>query len=114
MGDLDGAVAEALGMFRQALLQHIGHEGRDYRADAGDHAEDEADAGAANDRLDAGPDLISPRPKMGQLRLERLDLVLLDGDQVATRLTPRCACSGKSRPEGRITSSQGAPARVRA
>jgi hypothetical protein len=43
-----------------------------------------------------------------------LTVVLVEGDQVATRLTPRCACSGKSRPEGRITSSHGAPARVRA
>ena len=43
-----------------------------------------------------------------------LTVVLVEGDQLAIRFTPKCGCSGKSRPEGRITSSQGAPARLRA
>ena len=34
-------------------------------------------------------------------------VVPVEGDQFAIRFTPKCACSGKSRPEGRITSSQG-------
>jgi len=41
-------------------------------------------------------------------------VVPVEGDQVAMRFTPKCGCSGKSRPLGRITSSQGAPARLRA
>ena len=41
-------------------------------------------------------------------------IVPVEGDQLAIRLTPKCGCSGKSRPEGRITSIQGAPARLRA
>jgi len=40
--------------------------------------------------------------------------VVTEGDQFAIRLTPKCGCSGKSRPEGRITSIHGAPARLRA
>jgi len=47
-------------------------------------------------------------------RPSALTVVLVEGDQFAMRFTPKCACSGKSRPEGRITSSHGAPARVRA
>ena len=41
-------------------------------------------------------------------------VVPVEGDQLAIRFTPKCACSGKSLPLGRITSSQGAPARLRA
>ena len=41
-------------------------------------------------------------------------VVLTEGDQLAMRLTPKCGWSGKSRPEGRITSIHGAPARLRA
>ena len=41
-------------------------------------------------------------------------VVVIDGDQLAIRLTPKCGCSGKSRPDGRITSIHGAPARLRA
>ena len=41
-------------------------------------------------------------------------VVLTDGDQLAMRFTPKCGCRGKSRPEGRITSIHGAPARLRA
>jgi hypothetical protein len=43
-----------------------------------------------------------------------LTVVLVEGAQVAMRLTPKCGCSGKSRPEGRMTSSQALPARSRA
>ena len=41
-------------------------------------------------------------------------VVVTEGDQLAMRFTPKCGCSGKSRPEGRMTSIQGAPARLRA
>ncbi len=41
-------------------------------------------------------------------------VVLTEGDQLAIRFTPKCGCSGKSRPEGRMTSIHGAPARLRA
>ena len=41
-------------------------------------------------------------------------VVVTDGDQLAMRFTPKCGCSGKSRPDGRITSIHGAPARLRA
>lgn len=44
----------------------------------------------------------------------RPSVVTVEGDQFAIRFTPKCGCSGKSRPEGRITSIHGAPARVRA
>ena len=37
-----------------------------------------------------------------------------DGSQFAIRASPRCGCSEKSRPLGRMTSSHGAPARLRA
>ena len=37
-----------------------------------------------------------------------------DGSQFAVRASPRCGCSEKSRPVGRMASSQGWPARVRA
>ena len=37
-----------------------------------------------------------------------------DGSQLAVRARPRCGCSENSRPVGRIASSQGWPARVRA
>ncbi len=43
-----------------------------------------------------------------------LTVVLVDGAQVAIRLTPKCGCRGKNRPEGRCTSSHPAPARSRA
>ena len=43
-----------------------------------------------------------------------LIVVVTEGDQLAIRLTPKCGCRGKSRPEGRITSIHGAPARLRA
>lgn len=35
------------------------------------------------------------------------------GAQAAIRFRPMCGCNGKSRPEGRTTSSHGAPARWR-
>jgi len=41
-------------------------------------------------------------------------VVVTEGDQFAIRLTPKWGCSGKSRPEGRMTSIYGAPARFRA
>ena len=41
-------------------------------------------------------------------------VVLTEGDQFAIRFTPKCGCKGKSRPEGRMTSIHGAPARLRA
>ncbi len=41
-------------------------------------------------------------------------VVVTEGDQVAMRFTPKCGCRGKSRPEGRMTSIHGAPARLRA
>lgn len=41
-------------------------------------------------------------------------VVVTEGDQVAILFTPKCGCKGKSRPEGRITSIHGAPARLRA
>jgi len=41
-------------------------------------------------------------------------VVLTEGDQFAIRLTPKRGWRGKSRPEGRITSTQGAPAQLRA
>ena len=41
-------------------------------------------------------------------------VVLTEGDQLAMRWTPKCGCRGKSRPEGRMTSIHGAPARLRA
>ena len=41
-------------------------------------------------------------------------VVVTEGDQLAIRLTAKCGCSGKSRPEGRMTSIHGAPARLRA
>ena len=41
-------------------------------------------------------------------------VVVIEGDQLAMRFTPKCGCSGKSRPEGRMTSIHGAPARLRA
>ena len=41
-------------------------------------------------------------------------VVLIEGDQFAIRFTPKCGCKGKSRPEGRMTSIHGAPARLRA
>jgi hypothetical protein len=37
-----------------------------------------------------------------------------DGAHQAIRFTPKWGCSGKSRPEGRMTSIHGAPARLRA
>ena len=40
--------------------------------------------------------------------------VLVEGAHVAIRLTPKCGCSGKNRPDGRCTSSHPAPARSRA
>lgn len=39
---------------------------------------------------------------------------MVSGYQLAMRLTPKCGCSGKSRPEGRMMSIHGAPARLRA
>ena len=41
-------------------------------------------------------------------------VVVTEGDQVAIRFTPKWGCRGKSRPEGRMTSIHGAPARLRA
>ncbi|BDW86414.1 hypothetical protein MACH21_25910 [Roseicyclus marinus] len=41
-------------------------------------------------------------------------VVVTEGDQLAIRLTPKFGWSGKSRPDGRITSIHGAPARLRA
>ena len=43
-----------------------------------------------------------------------LIVVVTEGDQLAIRLTPKFGWSGKSRPDGRITSIHGAPARLRA
>ncbi len=39
-------------------------------------------------------------------------VVVTEGDQLAIRLTPKWRCSGKSRPEGRMTSIHGAPGPV--
>ncbi|PTX40329.1 hypothetical protein IQ03_05106 [Gemmobacter caeni] len=41
-------------------------------------------------------------------------VVPVEGDQFAMRFTPKWGCRGKSRPEGRMTSIHGAPARLRA
>ena len=41
-------------------------------------------------------------------------VVPVEGAQFAIRFTPKCGWSGKSLPEGRMTSIHGAPARFRA
>jgi hypothetical protein len=41
-------------------------------------------------------------------------VVVTKGDHVAIRFTPKWGCRGKSRPDGRMTSIHGAPARLRA
>ena len=46
---LDGALAEFLRCLGDALLEHIGDEGRDDGADAWNQPQEEADAGAAAD-----------------------------------------------------------------
>lgn len=53
-----------------------------------------------------------PTEVIGRLSVEIV--VLSESDQFAIRFTPKCGWSGKSRPEGRMTSIHGAPARLRA
>ena len=62
---------------------------------------------AANVGVETVPTEVIGRPSV-------VIVVVTEGDQLAIRFTPKCGCSGKSRPEGRITSTQGAPARLRA
>lgn len=53
-----------------------------------------------------------PTEVMGRPSL--LIVALVESDQLAIRFTPKWGWRGKSRPEGRITSIHGAPARLRA
>lgn len=62
---------------------------------------------AASVGCDTVPTLVIGSPSM-------VIVVVIDGDQLAMRFTPKFGCSGKSRPEGRITSIHRAPARLRA
>ena len=62
----------------------------------------------------SGPFVVGDRVQLTDTKGRKYTVVLVEGAQVAIRLTPKCGWSGKSRPEGRITSIHGAPARLRA
>ena len=62
---------------------------------------------AASVGVDRVPTEVMGRPSV-------VIVVVTEGDQLTIRFTPKCGCNGKSRPEGRMTSIHGAPARLQA
>ena len=56
---LDRAVAELLRVFAQPLFDHVGHEGRDHRSAARQHAERKPDGRAAQPRLPRSPPVLA-------------------------------------------------------
>ena len=78
---LDGALPEFLRRLRDALLDHVGHEGRDDGADAGDQPQEEADAGAAADGAERAAPFLARRQQRRELGLDHLAIGPLDGEQ---------------------------------
>src|SRR5206468_1889176 len=67
-----GAAAEPLGMPSDPLLERVGEERRDDRADPGEDAEEEPEDGAARDGPGRGPPLLAVRQEALDPRLEDL------------------------------------------
>src|SRR5207237_8609952 len=74
---LDRAFAEAGGIVGELLLQHIGRKRGDRRPRAGQHPEEGAEPGTAQDRTDAASEIVFGRPEVRHLGGEDAPLLVL-------------------------------------